>query len=184
MIASALLLIGMGHLETLFSDRSSARRDGEKLTKQLKADVDTLTKAQADMQAEMDRDIARREEVIQALRESEEVYRSLFTENPLAMCIVDLRSLKFLSVNKASLRQYEFTPEEFMELKLQDLVAPDMVPAFLREVVKPCSGAPLGRTWQHRRKNQTPLHVELTVLPAVQEVRDRSASKCRAGARL
>src|SRR5215467_13762471 len=157
-LASALLLIGMGHLETMFSDRTAAKFKDENLQSWFKLQLESMHRSQAEMQ----QDIARREEVQKALHESEEHYRFLFTENPVPMLIVDPRSLRFVAANKAALRQYGFALEEFMELKLQDLVTPNRQAAFLRDVVKPCSAEDVRGCWEHRRKDQTLLHVEIT----------------------
>src|SRR6266516_796631 len=77
--------------------------------------------------------------------------------------------------NFSSAKPIKSSPSSWVACQLWDQLKLDefwreRLPEFVRSadlmvrVVKPCSGAPLGRTWQHRRKNQTPLHVELTAI--------------------
>jgi PAS domain S-box-containing protein len=88
----------------------------------------------------------------------------LFIENPQAMWIFDLRSLRFLAVNNAALRQYGFTPQEFMSLSPRDLLSPETLPAFLQDAPKPCAGVESHGLWRHRRKDGTVFNAEITAL--------------------
>jgi len=98
------------------------------------------------------------------LQESEAQYRFLYIENPQPMWMFDLRSFRFLSVNKAALRQYGFTQEEFMSLQPRDLLSSDSAAAFQRDIAKPCSGVEFRGLWRHCRKDRTPIDVEITAV--------------------
>jgi two-component system, cell cycle sensor histidine kinase and response regulator CckA len=96
-------------------------------------------------------------------QDSEAQYRFLFTENPQPMWVFDLAQCRFLAVNKAALRHYGFSAEEFMRLTAQDLLPAEQVDAFMKEVAQPCSHAESRSCWKHYRKDQSVIDVELAM---------------------
>jgi two-component system, cell cycle sensor histidine kinase and response regulator CckA len=161
-IGSVLLLIGMGHMHTFFAQYERARSSEENLNSrwedQVKKKTAHLERANESLQAE----IARREHAEAALRESESQYRFLFTENPQPMWVFDLRECRFLAVNKAALRHYGFSSEEFLRLTPRDLLPEDQVEAFMNDVAQSCAQAESRGSWQHYRSDQSLIEVELT----------------------
>ena len=157
---SVLLLIGMGHLESLLNERGQAKEH----QRHLRSDCDAKVQEKARVNHELAQNIARREKLERALAESEAQYRFLFAENPQPMFIVDLRSLRFLAVNNAALRQYGFTADEFMALDAKTLIASESLGAFLEDFSRPCSGVQSRGFWRHRRKDQSLLDVEVTAI--------------------
>ncbi|HKI68024.1 MAG TPA: ATP-binding protein, partial [Verrucomicrobiae bacterium] len=108
--------------------------------------------------------IARRDLIQKTLEESEAQFHFLFTENPQPMWIFDLRTGRFLTVNKAALGQYGFTAEEFMGLTINDLSPAGGATEFPGTIAKGCPGPePLGIR-QHLRKDGTLMDVEITAL--------------------
>jgi signal transduction histidine kinase len=73
--ASALLLIGMGHLDTLCSTRQRARREASKLQAQADLEARTRTNELAKLQEELMQEITRREQRERTLQETEAQYR-------------------------------------------------------------------------------------------------------------
>jgi|GEM_PF-621837 len=67
----------------------------------------------------------------QALMRKEEQYRLLFESNPNPMWVFDTETFRFLAVNKAALRHYGYTREEFMGMSLMDIRPSDEVERFL-----------------------------------------------------
>ena len=57
-------------------------------------------------------------------------YRMLFERSPLPMWVVDTDSLRFLAVNDAALRLYEYSREEFLAKTALDIRHPDDDAAF------------------------------------------------------
>ncbi len=163
-LGSLFLLVGLAHAQTLVVERDHARGKAETLSTRselrVKKETADLAKANEELRAE----IARREQTEKSIRESEAQYRFLFTENPQPMCIIDLRSCRFLAVNHAALRLYGFTEPEFLALTARDLVPPAAAPDFLRDANKPCPGAEPRGLWQHCRKDRTLIDVELTAI--------------------
>jgi two-component system cell cycle sensor histidine kinase/response regulator CckA len=161
-IGSVLLLIGMGHMDTFFSQYERSRCTEQSLNSQWEEQVQKKTAHLARANAALLEEISRREQAEEALRASEGQYRFLFTENPQPMWVFDLRECRFLAVNKAALRQYGFTAEEFMRLTPQDLLPPDLMDAFMKDVAEPCVHGEARGFWKHYRKDQTLVDVELS----------------------
>ena len=161
MIGCVLLLIGMGHIDSFFSQYDRSRSSEQKLSshweEQVRKKTIHLEQANEALQAE----VVRRQHAEAVLRDSEAQYRFLFTENPQPMWVFDLQESRFLAVNKAALRQYGFTAEEFMRLTPQDLLAPEQADAFAQELAQSCAHAESRSCWRHFRKDQTPIDVEL-----------------------
>jgi len=107
------------------------------------------------------RDITARKHGERALRESEAQYRLLFDSNPLPMWIVDPKSLAFLEVNDAAVRQYGFSRDEFADMTILD-IRPDADISRLRNhLSQPATGVEHVGLWRHRKKDGTIIHVEV-----------------------
>ena len=89
-------------------------------------------------------------------------FEILFSTNPLAMYVADRDTLRFLEVNEAAVRQYGYSREELLRMRITDIRPAEEVPRTL-QVVK--TNGPsvtfLGR-WRHRRKNGEVLEVDVT----------------------
>ena len=160
-IGSVLLLIGMGHIETLFSQHERSRSKESEMSSHYQACVQRETSSLARTNAALQQEIARCKHAEAVLRESESQYRFVFTENPQPMWMLDLRECRFIGVNKAALRLYGFTPEEFMRLTPQDLLAPGQADAFTQDLVTPCTRVESRARWQHYRNDQAIIEVEV-----------------------
>ncbi len=162
--ASVLLLLGMGHTETLWAERQKADREEKRRRAEWEAEVKQRTVELEQACQKLQEEITRRDLLEKTLRDSEAQYRCLFAENPQPMCILDLRSTRFLAVNRAALQQYGFTHEDFQGLTIQDLLPAGSAEAFLQDLARPCSGAESRGVWQHCRKDWTTIEVEITAV--------------------
>lgn len=66
------------------------------------------------------------------LRRSDAAYRSLFEDNPSPMIAYDLKTLKILAVNNASLYQYGYTRKEFLSMTFDQLKLKEEIPKLLK----------------------------------------------------
>ena len=164
LIGSVLLLIGMGHVETLFAERQQARWNEEVLRRTLKSRVQEETAELLAAKEELVQELARRDERVGALEQSEARYRVLFEENPQPMLVLDLRSCRFLAANQAALHGTGFAADELMALTGRDAVSPADADAFLQDAAKPCSGVEPRGVWKHCTKNGTVIEVEITAV--------------------
>jgi PAS domain S-box-containing protein len=95
---------------------------------------------------------------------SDDRYRVLFKESPYAMLVADKKTLRFLAVNEAAVRQYGWSLAEHLEMTIDDHYPPEELPA-LRERRRK-RGFELSRTLtgiRHRRKDGSVMDMEMAV---------------------
>jgi two-component system, cell cycle sensor histidine kinase and response regulator CckA len=159
--ASLLLLIGMGHVETLCQERQRVQH-GEK---ELRAKLEQEARQRADdltqIKQEMAQEIVRLQQQVETLSLSERQFRFLFTQHPHPMWIFDLRTGRILAGNEAALRLYGFTQREFTALVARDLLSREAHEGFMADAAKPCTAVEARGIWRHRKKDRTPIDVSL-----------------------
>jgi PAS domain S-box-containing protein len=79
-------------------------------------------------------DITARKRAVEALRESERIFRSIFENTDVGMTVVSL-DRKMRLFNPALFRIFGYTPEEFESIKLRDLEHPDDADTSIRRMV-------------------------------------------------
>ena len=161
---AALLVIGMGHVETMCADRREGQAAEQKLRATWAREVNEQLAELARGNQQLVEEISRRDQIEKALRQSEAQYRQLFADSPQPMWVMDLRSSRFLAVNRAALHQFGFTHEEFLKLAPEDLMSSQTAAAFLQGLAEPCAGAGSRGPWQLSRKDSTLLEVEVTAM--------------------
>jgi two-component system cell cycle sensor histidine kinase/response regulator CckA len=159
--ASALLLIGMGHTETLCRERQEAQIGEEKLRLKLDSEARERADGLVKIKQEMAQEIVRLQQQVELLGASERQYRLLFTHHPHPMWIFDLRSGRVLAANLSALKLYGFAQQEFAALTAKDLIARESSATFLNDVAKPCSLLESRGVWRHRRKDRSLVDVEI-----------------------
>ena len=96
------------------------------------------------------------------LKQSEQLYRLLFENNPLPAWIFDVDSLQFLEVNQAAIEFYGYSRDEFLSMKISDIRPKEEItvlkegPGRIKENKKQ-----LQRIWQHCKKNGEIIYVEI-----------------------
>ena len=71
-----------------------------------------------------------------ALRASEELYRLLFEGCPLPVWLTDVSSLRFIAVNQAALNLFGYQREEFLRLRVPDLLSRDEAVRVQQELIR------------------------------------------------
>jgi len=100
---------------------------------------------------------------VKQIAASEKKYSNLFHLSPQPMWLYDLETYRFLDVNKAAVKHYGYTREEFLAMTIMDVRPPDEIPK-VQEAVKFsrqhdelfCKGVHM-----HQKKDGTVMHVEV-----------------------
>ena len=108
------------------------------------------------------RDITAQKLAENKLRQTGEQYRLIFDGNPLPMWVADRKTLKFLDVNEAAIRNYGYSREEFLGMTILDIRPPKDIPAVLETMAEPLVGLSETKCWTHLKKDGTPITVEIT----------------------
>lgn len=85
----------------------------------------------------------------------------LFDQNPQAMWVYDLATLRFLAVNEAAVRCYGYSRDEFLALTIADIRPLDDVPRLMADVASTSAGLNFAGEWRHRTKSGEILDVEI-----------------------
>jgi PAS domain S-box-containing protein len=120
-----------------------------------------LEELRAQNETRLTQDVADAQRLAEAFRQSEESHRLLFEKSPLPIWVVDRKTLQFLAVNDAAVRQYGYSRAEFLEATLQDVHPPEEVPRLLADLAHDGSvgGAPV--TTRHWKKDGTIMDIEV-----------------------
>jgi two-component system cell cycle sensor histidine kinase/response regulator CckA len=95
-----------------------------------------------------------------ALRKNEEMFRLLFSNNPLPTWVLDRETLRFLEVNEAAVQQYGYSRDEFRNMSLHDVDYPEERETRVEHFRQwPGDGRYHGN-WKHRKKDGKVLEVE------------------------
>jgi len=92
-------------------------------------------------------------------------YRLTFDGNPSPLWIFDVETLRFLAVNDAACALHGYTREEFLELRLPDILHPEMRAIAIREAREP-KPTP-NQASRHLRKDGTALPIDITAYSTI-----------------
>ncbi|HZY38769.1 MAG TPA: PAS domain S-box protein [Mucilaginibacter sp.] len=110
-------------------------------------------------------DISIRKKIIIELEESEKKYSELFHLSPLPMWVINLDTLQFLDVNKATVTHYGHSREQFLSMTLKDIWPDDerdKLATYFKED-KQSLGETILRTAVHKKKNGDLINVEVQI---------------------
>ncbi|HEY3414818.1 MAG TPA: PAS domain-containing protein [Armatimonadota bacterium] len=93
---------------------------------------------------------------------SEGPFSRFFADSPSPMFVYDQESLRFVSVNEATVRLYGYTRDELLGMTIADIRPPEDVPAMLKVVSSTDPRTIRQGEWRHRRKDGSVLDVEIT----------------------
>ena len=98
----------------------------------------------------------------QLLKENEEKYRLMFSNNPQPMFIYDPETLYFLEVNQAAVNHYGYSKEEFLSMSVKDIRPAEDIPILLKEINQTrFVYNPVGE-WRHKKKSGEVIFVNIT----------------------
>lgn len=109
------------------------------------------------------KEITKRKETERKLVNSETKYQSMFNNSPIPMWIYDMKTLSFLEVNDAAIRQYGYSREEFMQMTIRDIrpiedvaILESAIERIKNKVSNYSSGI-----YRHKNKNGDVMHVRI-----------------------
>jgi PAS domain S-box-containing protein len=85
-----------------------------------------------------------------ALADNERRYRFLFDSNPLPMWAWDADTMNILAVNEAAVEKYGYEREQFLSLRITDLLDPSELPRFGGARLPFSESRQTAGTWMHR----------------------------------
>ena len=124
--------------------------------------------------ARLSEEIETRKKAEEALRTSEAEYRLLFEGNTQPMWVCDLPGLGILAANAAAQTHYGYSEEELRSLTLFDLGVREDRERLLERTRAAFTTTGQERPWRHRKKDGTPIIVEITGNP----IRFRDHNAC------
>lgn len=104
--------------------------------------------------------VSARAPVRRRLAASEQRYRVLFNQGPVAMWVYDPETLGLLDVNEAALRRYGYSRDEFLRLQLRDLRPAEELPA-LEAALRELPPQRYGLEWRHKTRAGEILNVRI-----------------------
>jgi len=107
-------------------------------------------------------DISARKLEEEALRASEERYRTLFEQSPFPKFLYDYETLRFLAVNETAIHHYGYTRTEFLRMTFADILPREDGSAFLASL-SVGDGASGKGSWRHVKREGGVIDVDVTV---------------------
>ncbi|HCY76427.1 MAG TPA: hypothetical protein DHV28_10940 [Ignavibacteriales bacterium] len=86
----------------------------------------------------------------------------LIQRNPEPIFVYDKENLKFLEVNQAAIKLYGYTHEEFLQMDLTDLYAPEDIQTLLDSFGDESSESRFTMPFRHRKKDGSTVLVEIS----------------------
>lgn len=96
------------------------------------------------------------------LNDREKMYEILMQASPEPMYIYDIENLRFLEVNKAALDIYGYSRNEFLQMDLTDLYAPEDIQTLLDSDSSRNKESVFTGPWRHKKRDGTALLVEIS----------------------
>jgi PAS domain S-box-containing protein len=105
--------------------------------------------------------ITERKNAEEALKVSEERYRNMFDSIPLPTMVYHLDTLSIIDINRAAMRHYGYSRDEFLKMTVRNLLPEEDVPELLKCSSKPDPSQARG-LWRHKKKDGEIIYVEIT----------------------
>lgn len=110
------------------------------------------------------RDVTEKKKAEEVIRASEERYRNLFYNNPMAIYIWDVETWEILEVNETAIREYGYSREEFLQITTLALRTKEDLPLFVdfANNLKTHGAETIKQgVWKHVRKNGEAIFMDI-----------------------
>ncbi|MGE7136665.1 putative bifunctional diguanylate cyclase/phosphodiesterase [Luteibacter sp. NPDC031894] len=97
------------------------------------------------------------------LAQAEQRFRMTFDKNPVPFWVFDTKTLAFLEVNEAAVRNYGYSREEFLSMRITDIRSTQDAATVERLLASPFPPDDIDphKVWVHRRKDGSTLDVKV-----------------------
>lgn len=95
-------------------------------------------------------------------RRRDNIFRSLFENNPHPMWIYDVATLEILAVNDSAVEHYGYTRDEFLKLSIKNIHPADEAPRLLETVSHNKEEKSRSGIWRHVKKDGSIIDVEVS----------------------
>jgi PAS domain S-box-containing protein len=102
------------------------------------------------------------DELQKILRLRGKMFEILIQKNPEPIFVYDKENLKFLEVNDAAIKLYGYSRDEFLQMDLTDLYAPEDIQTLLDSFGNESSEARFSKPFRHRKKDGSNVLVEIS----------------------
>ncbi|WP_368562174.1 EAL domain-containing protein [Pseudoxanthomonas sp. UTMC 1351] len=106
-------------------------------------------------------DVTERVEAQARIADAERQFRLMFEQNPLPFWVFDIKTLRFLEVNRAALEQYGYTREEFLAMTILQIRPPETIERVLQDIGAPREHFGQASNWIHQRKDGSRFEVKV-----------------------
>jgi len=96
------------------------------------------------------------------LNDRRKMYEIIMQTSPEPMYIYDIENLRFLEVNKSALDMYGYTRNEFLQMDLTDLYAPEDIQTLLDSGNKRSKEGVFTGPWRHKKRDGSSILVEIS----------------------
>ncbi len=90
------------------------------------------------------------------------MYEIIIQNSPEPMFIYEVENLRFLEVNRAALNLYGYTKNEFLQMDLTDLYAPEDIQTLLNTSETGIEEMKFTGPWRHKKKDGSTVYVEIS----------------------
>ncbi|HYG21204.1 MAG TPA: ATP-binding protein [Verrucomicrobiae bacterium] len=162
-ITSVLLVVGMGHVEAVWSERDKARRAQHEAQTESETQFIHRTHSLERTNHLLIAELQQLREREQALAESAAQYDLLFRANPQPLCVAGRTTAELLAVNASALKLFGWSAENVARTCF-DCITADSAEFFEVQLRPDCPEPRSLGQWQHCRSDGTLLDIEISAV--------------------
>ena len=111
------------------------------------------------------RDMTRRRELEQALREREQTFHLMFSSAPVPMMLLDVKRQRYVEVNDAAIGLFGYSREAFLDMSAEAIRSPDELPRYKAMMRTPVPESGRRGVWRYVKADGSEAVVDVGVHP-------------------